>query len=405
MAVEIVNSGNKEYLEVLYHFNDDKLTTFSPALFLFTPTTSSNIIFLQEKYSAIKLHLTKKLHHQASSKSLEYLDMVVECHGTEQLSKKLFICIGIEFNRSEGTFDLQSPNFNSVFSQLKSTSLYQTKTGNFVFVSNITLLSARDAPTVYNSAKVSYKEIIEPDSFNFSAAVETAKQNALPRVETKTTNVAFKSKPASMESSGKELDLLAGKEGFLAGTGSYMECKLLKTNATDKNTVYEDVAVVPLKTNTYERGMVAFSHFLHFFLVSFGAGLGFPNLLVTVFEYRNFIDEKTGSFNLLRSVVGFFSLFVFFLTGLVLMIVGLADPKFIRGKKNNEAIKDGSVIATVGFYFVLIHCSFALGMFAFKKFETINDGKDNKFFAMFDNKMLGASSFFDILDGLKTPPH
>lgn len=391
MAVEIVNSGNREYLEVLYHFNDDKLTTFSPALYQFTPSTASNIIFLEEKYSAIKLHLTKKLH-EASSNNQKF-DMIVECHGTEQLSKKLFICIGLEFNHPGGTFDLLSPNLNSVFSRFKSTSLYQTKTGNFVFVSNITLLSAGDAPTVNNSAKVSYKEIIEPDSFVFSSAMETAKQNTLPKVETKTTNAVFKKQPFSVESSGKE--------GFLAGSGSYMECKLLKTNAKDRNTVYEDVAVVPLKTNTYERGMVTFSHFLHFFLVSFGAGLGFPNLLVTVFEHKDFIDPKTGAFNTMRTAVGCFSLIIFFLTGLILMIVGLADPKFRRGKKNNVAIKDGSVIATVGFYFVLIHCSFALGMFTFKKFEKIEPKDNNKFFRMFDNEGLGATSFFDILDGLK----
>lgn len=404
MAVEIVRSGNKEYLEVLYHFDDEKLTPFQPALFHFAESTTSNILFLEEKYTAIKIHITKKLHEESMNNRA--FDMVIECQGLEQLTKKLFFCIGMEFNHSEGTFLMQSPDFNTVFSQLKSTDLYQTKTGNFVFVcNNYTLFSAEDAPTITMSAKVAYKEIIEPDSFNELSTVKVAKPT-VQKVETKTSHVVFK--PLVLKegflTDRKEGFLAETKEGFLTGTGSYMECKLLQENATDRNTVYEDVAVVPLKTNSYERGMVTFSHFLHFFLVSFGAGLGFPNLLVTVFTLEDFIDEKTKTtFNSLRTIVGFFSLIIFFLTGLILMIIGLAAPEYRRKKKNHIGIKDGSVIATVGFYFILIHCSFALGMFTFKKFETLNNGENNKFFAMFDNKGLGATSFFDILDGIKKP--
>jgi len=391
VAVEIVNSGNKEYLEVLYHFKDEKLTPFNPTLFHFAQSTTSNILFLEEKYNATKIHITKKLHEESSNN--RSFDMVIECQGIEQLTKKLFFCVGLEFNRSEGTFVMQSPDFNSVFSQMKSSVLYQTKTGNFVFVCNYSLLSAEDAPTVSMSAKASYKDIIEPDSFNVFWTVKVAKP-PLRKVETKTTNILFK--PLGV---GETV-----KEGFLTGAGSYMECKLLKENATDRNTVFEDVAVVPLETNVYQRGMVTFSHFLHFFLVSFGAGLGFPNLLVTVFTRDDFIDEKTNTFNSLRMAVGFFSLIIFFLTGLILMIVGLTAPGNRKKKKNKLGIKNGSVIATVGFYFVLIHCSFALGMFTFKKFETLTDeGKNNKFFAMFENKGLGATSFFDILDGLIPP--
>ena len=422
MAVEIVNNGNKEYLEVLYHFNNEKLTPFNPTLFHFAQSATSNILFLEEKYSAVKIHITKKLHEKTTNNRL--FDMIIECHGIEQLHKKLFVCIGLEFKRSDGTFIIQSPEFETVFSQFKSTVVYQTKSGNFVFVSNYTLLSSDDAPIISISAKAAYKEIIEPDSFKELSTVEVAKPLS-QKVETKTSNVVFK--PFSL------LEWKEGKEGFRSrkarrrrrrrrraqtasnktasnqmaagrtktGQGSYMECNLLKGNTND---IYEDVAVVPLKTNVYERGMVTFSHFLHFFLVSFGAGLGFPNLLVTVFSYDDFIDDKTNTPNTLRTVVGFLSLVIFFLLGLILMIVGLAAPQYISRQKNRRGIKDGPVIATVGFYFVLIHCSFALGMFTFKKFETLTDGgKNNKFAAMFDNKGLGISSFFDIMDGFKNP--
>ena len=430
MAVEIVNSGNKEYLEVLYHFDDEKLTPFSPTLFHFAQSTTSNMLFLDEKYTATKIHLTKKLHEKTTNNRL--FDMVIECQGIEQLTKKMFICIGLEFNRPGGTFIIQSPDFGSVFSQFKPTVLYQTKTGNFVVVTNYTLLSENEAPTQTISAKAAYKEIIEPDSFHELSTVNVAKPS-LQKVLAKTSNVVFK---AFLK---EERERETKKEGFKTRTarelrrdkrkrrerrraekaaaaaaaaaadsanpsgtglgGSYMDCKLLKENS---NEAYEDVAVVPLKTNVYERGMVTFSHFLHFFLVSVGAGLGFPNLLVTAFTLDNFKDQETGGRNGTGNFVGMFSFFLFFVLGLILMIVGLAAPKYKRKKTNDKGIKDGSVLATVGFYFVLIHCSFALGMFTFKKFETLT--YDNKFYAMFDNSHLTKGSFFDILEGLRTPP-
>jgi len=389
MAVEIVNSGNKEYLEVLYHFNEEKLTLFNQTLFNFDESTASNIIFLEERYSAIKVHITKKLHEKSPNNRT--FDMVIEFQGTEELTKKLFVCIGLEFNRSGGTFDMNSTDFDSVFSKFNSTVLYQTKTGNFVFVSNYTLLSAGDAPIVTMSAKASYKEIIEPDSFNVLSTVEVAK-HSLQKVETKTSYVVFKPLPVDSKV----------KEGFLTGDGSYMECKLLKEDATDRNTVFEDVAVVPLKTNTYERGMVTFSHFLHFFLVSFGAGVGFPTFLVTVFELENFqTHDETHDGLWLRRVFGYASIIVFFLVGLIIMIIGLADPKYTSKKKNHISIIDGSVMATVGFYLILVHCSFALGMFTFKNFGRA-DIDNNKFTKMFNVNHVGRFSFIDILNGIRS---
>jgi len=384
MAVEIVNSGNKECLEVLYHFNEEKLTLFNQTLFNFDESTASNIIFLEERYSAIKVHITKKLHEKSPNNRT--FDMVIEFQGTEELTKKLFVCIGLEFNRSGGTFDMNSTDFDSVFSNFNSTVLYQTKTGNFVFVSNYTLLSAGDAPIVTMSAKASYKEIIEPDSFNVLSTVEVAKPS-LQKVETKTSYVVFKPLPVDSKV----------KEGFLTGDGSYMECKLLKEDATDRNTVFEDVAVVPLKTNTYERGMVTFSHFLHFFLVSFGAGVGFPTFLVTVFKLENFETEEGLG---LRRVFGYASFIAFFLVGLIIMIIGLSDPKYTSKKWNNVPIIEGSVMATVGFYLILVHCSFALGMFTFKNFGRADT--DNKFTKMFNVNNVGIISFCDILDGIRS---
>jgi hypothetical protein len=199
----------------------------------------------------------------------------------------------------------------------------------------------------------------------------------------------------------KMLYINSTQEGFIGTIGkddTYMECKLLQEDANDPNQVYEDVAVVPLKTNTYERGMVTFSHFLHFFLVSVGAGLGFPNLMVTIFDKKTFINEETGKpKTFLRILIGFFSIVCFFLVGLIMVIIGLADPRYSSKIANDQTIKQGSVLATVGFYMILVHCSFALGMFTFKKFGAL---VSKRFDDMFEKDEL-SGSFWDILDGLK----
>ena len=62
MAVEIINTGNKEYLEVLYDFDDDELTLSTTSMYTFPQQTSSKIIFLGKEYLPGKLHITRKLH-------------------------------------------------------------------------------------------------------------------------------------------------------------------------------------------------------------------------------------------------------------------------------------------------------------------------------------------------------
>jgi hypothetical protein len=386
MAVEIINTGNKEYLEVLYRFDDEKLELFDHQLvYTYPKTTSSKIQFLGNDYIPTNIHITPKMHGPVPLLG-NMFELVMECyHG----AKKLLFCIGVEFNNKHEVYvDLEEPDFDRIFSKCKPPVLYQTKSGNFVFVTK-TIISVAGTVPKLSSSSTCYKEIIENDSFDSSSAVDLMPR--LVKVESKTSNVGL-------------VKITEIEEGFVSGRdGSYMECKLLQD---DGKQVYEEVAIVPLKTNTYERGMVTFSHFLHFFLVSVGAGVGFPNLLVTVFEHKDFTEGETGKKT--RMFVGYGSFVMFFVVGLIMMLIGLADPKYKSRKNNKSAIKNGSVIATVGFYFLLIHCAFALGMVAFKKFRS------EKFLQLFGwsqaiptnnedriSQTDGIGSFFDILHGMK----
>ena len=436
MAVEIINTGNKEYLEVLYDFDDEKLTQFTSALYAFPQQTTSKIIFLEKMYRPTNMHITKKLHGKTTS-SENMFELVLECLNSD--SKKIFICIGLDFNNQHEIYiDLEEPDFTHIFSKCMSTCLYQTKSGNFVFASKTVISATGVQPSIHVSSKDAYKEIIENDSFDWSSAINLAARNGiLAKVASKTSNVEFikisyDEEDDDESESDEEMEGFKGKKkkgkkkkkgrkkhkgrkkrsrskpnpnpnpnpnpiSEKANNGDYMECKLLQEDGKNHQD-YEEVAVVPLKTNTYERGMVTFSHFLHFFLVTVGAGIGFPNLIVTVFELKDFQSNNT-----LRWMVGLSSFVLFFIVGLVLLLIGLADPKYKTKKQNQSGFKDGSVIATVGFYLILIHCSFALGMVAFKKFN------QPKFKDMFESpnnpkeegSYMDMVAFFDIMTGIK----
>ena len=182
------------------------------------------------------------------------------------------------------------------------------------------------------------------------------------------------------------------KEGFnTAMDNSYMECKLLKEDTDDMHDVYEDVAVVPLKTNVYERGIVTFSHFVHFCMMTIVAGIGFPLLFSMFF--------KNGIGNIMKNILNFF-LIIFILIGVVFIGVGLG----IGSPKENNTKKEatGTAFAITGFYLLIMSFSFALGMYAFKKlnneiFKFNNNGTD---VVMFHINHLSWRSLFNILDGL-----
>lgn len=389
MAVEIVHNGKKDPLDVLYHFEEEEIIQTSPIAYGFPQNTPSKINLFNKTYKPLKLHITSPMHKIPSLKS--DCELIIECVFKE--IHKLYICTGLIFNNSDDlVFPLEKPNLEIVTTKCKKNHIYQTKGGNYVCVCSNALNVGGEKPEIKTNAKDSYKEIIDADTFDVISIITTTADSQIKKVESKTSNVQFK------KMLFEQYHDYSIQEGFhtLDGSGSYMECKLLEEDANNTSEVYEDVAVVPLKTNTYERGMVTFSHFLHFFLVSLGAGIGFPQLLVTLFEKEDFKDPA-GKPNSLYYGVAYFSLVCFFLIGLIVMLVGLADPRFTKAQVNDKQIKQGSVLATVGFYLILVHCSFALGMFTFKKFGTL---LGEKFADMFHHENLGGS-FYNLLDGLK----
>jgi len=119
-------------------------------------------------------------------------------------------------------------------------------------------------------------------------------------------------------------------------------------------------------------------------------------LFVSIFQRDNLIAADGGR-TLLSWFLSYGSLVVFFLLGLIIMIVGLAIQKKEMSnmhKKTKPGEVNASVMAMSGFYLILVHCSFALGMFAFKKFE------HESFVNMFSKENL-TTSFYDVLSGLQ----
>jgi hypothetical protein len=394
MAVEIKKNGNKDHLDVFYHLvKDEELDMSTPTQYGFSSDTKSRLKFLDKIYIPKKIYIVPKIHESKSLNSES--ELILETLHNDK--NKLFICIGLRFqldsNNQEWIFPLKTPNLETLVSKCSRNYIYKTKNNNHVCVCTKSIIVNGMKPNMTISSKSAYKDIIDSDSFDMLSLVTSASSNKAKIVESKTENVQFKTMLFFHEEEDKNDSMIIDptpsntKEGFT--TDSYMECKLLED---DGNDAYEDVAVVPLQTNTYERGLVTFSHFLHFFLVTFGAGLGFPNLFLSLFNASDF--KTNGEFNTLRTIIGYSSFIIFFLVGLVIMLVGLLDPRYKKLTYNDEKIKQGSVLATIGFYLILIHCSFALGMFTFKKFAY------GDFAEMFDGTRL-QTSFFDILSGIR----
>lgn len=407
MAVEIIHNGNKDPLDMLYFLQEDKLREITPLSYAFPLDTQCKVHFLYETYTPTKIHILPVLHKMP--KRMAECEAVIECAYQEK--KKLFLCIGLKHDETASLeYPLQGGDLEMLVSQCQTNHLYQTKEGHFVCVCSKSVPFRGEKPAIKMAAKDAYKEVIDNDSYDVLSLVSSANDHQRRKIESKTSNVQLKKmlfeEYYSQHGDGNKT---VGQEGFsghgnLTGDGTYMECKLLQEDANNATEVYEDVAVVPLKTNVYERGMVTFSHFLHFFLVTVGAGVGFPFLLVSLFIKSNFYNDA-GVLNNLYYAVGYFSFIAFFMIGLIVMLVGLSDPKYKKPELNDEDLKkgtppnNGAVMATVGFYLILVHCSFALGMFAFKKLGSLMNLP--KFNDIFDQSKLTNASFFNILDGIK----
>lgn len=395
MAVEIVNNGKKTHLDVFYHFvQKEELKMTSPTHYGFDRDTGAKIRFLDKVFIPQNIYVTQKIHKAGTLDS----DCELILESEFEAKQKLFMCIGLRFQtvieNNEWVFPLKTANLEDIVSQCRKNYVYQTKSGNFVCVCTKSLLVNGVKPAMSVSPKDAYKDIIDGDSYDVLSLVMTGGDNHMKKVESKSSNVVFKKMlfDMTLDTDSKQVSNDDVKEGFnTAMDNSYMECKLLKEDTDDMHDVYEDVAVVPLKTNVYERGIVTFSHFVHFCMMTIVAGIGFPLLFSILF--KNGIGEN------MKTFLNFF-LSIFILIGVVFIGVGLGigSPKENNTKKKATA----TAFAIIGFYLLIMSFSFALGMYAFKKlnneiFKFNNNGTD---VVMFNIDNLSWRSLFNILDGL-----
>lgn len=393
MAVEIIRTGKNTNIDILYQFSkDEPLDMISPLRYTFSHDTESRIEFMEKTFIPMSVDIVPKIHK--TNDLDQECEMIVETLYKD--NKRLFICIGLKFEidlqNTEWIFPLKSANLETIVSKCGTNHLYQTKGGNYVCVCAKSLVVNGVKPPMTTTAKEAYKEIIDSDSFDVLSLIHSVADSAIKKVESKTSNVIFKKKLFRLKKDTKE-GFLSNENGNEDDT--YMECKLLEEDATDKNEVYEDVAVVPLKTNTYERSISMFTHLLHFFLIICGGFFIMPFLFVTLFDKNTFSNGPTP--NTFGTIIRYLSTIVFFVGGLTLMITGLSKSKYDTSKNLNYDDMSSDMFATImGLYFIIFHFCFSLGMFFWKMIEF------DKFGGMFTKQNLGIRSCFDILDGMFT---
>ena len=392
MAVEIIHRGkNTAKIEILYQFSkDEPLSMVSPLRYSFNKDTEAKIEFMGNLYTPVNIHIGPKIH---KTNDLDHeCEMVLEA--SYQETKRLFICIGLKFEtdlqNAEWIFPLKSASLESMVSKCQKNHLYQTKGGNHVCVCTRSLVVNGVRPPMTNTPKGFYGDIIDTNSFDVLSLLHSSADSGIKKVESKTTNLVFKKKLLGLNEDVRE-GFLTNKDGKEEDT--YMECKLLEEDATDTNEVYEDVAIVPLKTNTYERSISMFTHLLHFSLIIFGGFIIMPFLFITLFSKDSFLIN--GNPNMLSTVVRYFSTVVFFIGGIIMMVTGLSQNKYDTSKNlNYDKMSSGMLTTIIGLYFVVFHMCFSIGMFAWKMIEF------DKFKTMFNKDQLGVPSSFDILNGM-----
>lgn len=396
MAVFLKDNKIFKNIDVSVTFDPDSaIVEPSEAISFFSFSSGSNsaVSLLNNTYNLDRIHVTHPLHKFENNKEVQF-ELVLECI-CKMNNHKLFICRGIQIEPTKKAyFPLTNETIKDIFCSNDDSDnmIYKSKNNFVMYRPGVLQMSSRlNKFTDGKSPCDAYREIF--DDFICANTVEIPSDR-------KTQISASK-----MNRFG---DTRRVSEGFLTGDGTYMECKLLKEDAKDSSETYEDVAIVPLSTNVYERGMVGFSYFLNFFIVTVGAGLGFPNLIVTLFNKQSFYDtdeDGTSVPNSLRTIIGYFSFVLFFILGFILVIVGLTDPRFKGAKANYEPLP-GSTLFLVGFHLILVHCSFALGMWTFKRFgKTLSSDFETMFTRPNDSSGAaispGWAHFFDVLSDLK----
>jgi hypothetical protein len=317
MAVELNRVLKDPTLLLSYHFEkEEQLTHISDTLYTFPESTTTTIKFHETEFKPVRIYLTTVLHKGFGSHDFE---LIVEYSGN------LFICFALKKStQPEFTFPLKESPLEKMLSRCSNanTLYYQTSTKSHVFFCKPDVYVGDDFPKVLDNAKAKYKEIFEPNTFDIF-------NNLFTRND-------YKLKIISAAEGGqfRQYTLIEGFED------SYMECELLSDeNGNIKKSEY---ALTPLNANATERGVVTLVAFLHFLLVLGVGGIIFPWFQCYGYNQNIF---KT-SYNWARFCFGIHWSFV--VIAFIMLTFGIHKKK--------------RLIATIGFYFIILFLSNVVGM-------------------------------------------
>lgn len=381
-AVEFINNPVKNE-NVEMHCNLEKETPSKKLKdrLLFNDNVNSTASFNKKKCKLKKVYLVPSLH---KIKPFHSHELVFHFNNVED-NNNIFMVSRINADKNKDLEKVyENISFDELFENFKENYFYKTKNDDLVVLTKQVNGHGNTVTNITNKNDI-YKNIFDRNDFTNMNEVTTINDKKKPLL------IHFAGK--NMKIHKEHTDNVEGFTGKVDTSGTYMECEMLKDDGTG---AYDDTAIVPLKTSVYEKGLSMFSHLLHYAFITVVAGYLFPLLTVSILHPEDYINNK-----ILRYIVGYGPIVLFFLVGLSIMLYGLLSPTFkpdeSNTKKDNEKkLESSQLYAMIGFYFMLIHCSFALGMYGMKVLK-VNDLFEN----FFDPSEL-KDSFYNILSGLKT---
>lgn len=333
MAVELNRVSKDPSLSLFYYFEkEEQLENISNTSYSFAETTTSQMKLHDNEYKPVRIHLTTVLHKGSGSHDFE---LIVELHHVNS-DVKLFICLALKKKKepffSEITFPLKECPLEKMFYSFSNANIlyYKTTTNSHVFFSATEIYVGDDFPNILVNAKAKYKEIFEPNAFDIFNNLFTRndyKLKVIPVVEcglfkqyTRTITEGF---------------------GTFSTTDSYMECELLKEEKGGKTSEASEYAITPLNGKAYARGISTISNFSVFlFLIGLG-GILLP------WVQCNAYSNNIASHSSWKWGFTFFHVSLF-ICAFIMLIVGIDKKK--------------TIIATLGFYFLIIFLSNVVGM-------------------------------------------
>jgi len=291
--------------DILNHkYENENLIKMTDTLFGIPDETQSSVLLMDEQYIPNRIHLTTMLH--AGQHNYE---LIVEHIGK---SESLFICFALKkinkgFRAHDLTFPLLESPLKSIMNHVSDCLYYKTSTNNHVFFCTQIITVGEDFPTVLDNPKKKYKEIFEPNLFERNQNIMTQSDKRTRTVETLLFTEGFKgrkkkprflrrknSKKRNTAASENETNLYGSakwkgvdikshtgkvfknKQTTTDTTVAYMECDMIGDDGDGNNISMSEYALTPLSTNTYERGMASFVHFLHAILIFAFGGVILP---------------------------------------------------------------------------------------------------------------------------------